>query len=112
LGFEPNLFHYAFYYQINDVNDYGGSWKRLYLEQHLQEYIEKLAPEDFMQSEVESLVHLCSPYVKRLNIRQLQAPQPPEFIEGNGYDWPAEIVSIDHINLEPFIKGLVSLEVW
>jgi hypothetical protein len=97
---------------MNYVNDYGGSWKRLYLEHHLQEYIEKLIPEEFVQSEVESLVHLCSPYVKRLNIRQLQAPQPLEFIEGDGYEYPIKMESVDHINLEPFIKGLVDLEVW
>jgi len=53
---------------MNDVNNYGGSWKRLYLERHMQEHIENLIPEDFVQSEVESLVHLSSPYVKRLNI--------------------------------------------
>ncbi|KDR15318.1 T-complex-associated testis-expressed protein 1 [Zootermopsis nevadensis] len=95
---------------LNDVRDYEGSWKRLYLERHLQEYIENLAPEDFVHSEVESLVHLCSSYVKRLNILQLQAPQPPTFLGSNGYEWPTEIVSVDHINLEPFIKGLVCLE--
>jgi hypothetical protein len=86
---------------MNNVDDYGGSWKRLYLERHLQEHIENLAPEKFEESEVESLVLLCSPYVKRLNIRQLQAPESP-----------TEDKSIDHINLEPFIKGLVNLEVW
>jgi hypothetical protein len=53
---------------MNDVHNYGGSWKRLYLERHLQEHIENLAPENFAQSEAEDLVHLCSPYVKRLSI--------------------------------------------
>jgi hypothetical protein len=96
---------------MNDVHDYGNSWKRLYLERHLQEHIEKLGPEDFVQSEIESLVRLCSPYVKRLNIRQLQAPQPPEFIDRDHWEWPTEVNSIDHINLQPFIKGLVNLEV-
>ncbi|XP_069684796.1 dynein regulatory complex subunit 5-like isoform X1 [Periplaneta americana] len=96
---------------MNYVRDYEGSWKRLYLERHLQEYLEQLAPEDFMQTEVESLVSLCSPYVKCLNIRQLQAPrtQPPVEIEG-GCECPSEVDSIDHINLEPFIKGLNNLE--
>jgi hypothetical protein len=65
---KPELYHYAFYCQMNDVRTYGGSWKRLYLERHMQEHIENLTPEDFVQSEVESLVHLCSPYVKRLKI--------------------------------------------
>jgi hypothetical protein len=96
---------------MNDVRDYGNSWKRLYLERHLQEHIETLVPEEFIQSEIESLVQLCSPYVKRLSIRQLQAPQPPEFIDGDYYESPTEVKSIDHINLEPFIKGLVNLEV-
>ncbi|XP_069684798.1 dynein regulatory complex subunit 5-like isoform X2 [Periplaneta americana] len=36
---------------MNYVRDYEGSWKRLYLERHLQEYLEQLAPEDFMQTE-------------------------------------------------------------
>jgi predicted SprT family Zn-dependent metalloprotease len=65
---KPELYHYAFYCQMNDVHNYGGSWKRLYLERHMQEHIENLTPEDFVQSEVESLVDLCSPYVKRLKI--------------------------------------------
>ncbi|XP_023705077.1 dynein regulatory complex subunit 5 [Cryptotermes secundus] len=95
---------------MNDVHDYGNSWKRHYLERHLQEHIEKLGPENFVQSEIESLVQLCSPYVKRLSIQQLQAPQPPEFIDGDHCEWPTEVNSIDHISLQPFIKGLVNLE--
>jgi hypothetical protein len=96
---------------MNDVHDYGNSWKRLYLERHLQEHIETLVPEDFVQSDIESLVHMCSPYVKRLNIRQLQAPQPPGFVHRDHSEWPTEVKFIDHINLQPFIKGLVHLEV-
>ena len=96
---------------MNDVHNYGGSWKRLYLERHMQELIENLSPEDFVQSEVESLVHLSSPYVKRLNIWQLRASWSPNFTEEDDCECSTEVESTVHINLEPFIKGLVNLKV-
>jgi hypothetical protein len=96
---------------MNDVHNYGGSWKRLYLERHMQEYIENLNPEDFVQSEAERLVHLSSPYVKRFNIWQLQASRSPDFTEEDDCECSTEVGSADHINLQPFIKGLVNLEV-
>lgn len=96
---------------MNDVSNYGSSWKRLYLERHMQEHIENLNPEDFVQSEVESLVHLSSPYVKRLNIWQLLPSRSPDLTEEDDCECSTEVVSTDHINLEPFIKGLVNLQV-
>lgn len=105
------MYYNAFYCQMNDVNNYGGSWKRLYLERHMQEHIENLNPEYLVQSEVESLVHLSSPYVKRLNIWQLRPSRSPDFTEEDDCECSTEIESTDHIKLEPFIKGLVNLEV-
>ncbi|KAJ9578249.1 hypothetical protein L9F63_005519, partial [Diploptera punctata] len=97
---------------MNYVCDYDNSWKRLYLERHLQEYIENLELEEYNLQNIEHLVNLCSPYVKRLNIRQLQAAKVPESLEWQSeedviLDEPS---SIHHINLEPFIKGLCNLE--
>ena len=104
----------SFFYilQMNYVCDYGNSWKRLYLERHLQEYIESLVVEEYNQKNVENLVNLCSPYVKRLNIKQLQAAKVIETVEWQSEECLAgKEPGLDHINLEPFIKGLTHLEV-
>ncbi|GLG97505.1 Uncharacterized protein GBIM_04267 [Gryllus bimaculatus] len=57
---------------MNFVQDYGDSWKRMYLERYLQQHLEKLPVEDYKLVEIKNLMKLLSPYVHRLRLRELQ----------------------------------------
>ncbi|PSN49122.1 T-complex-associated testis-expressed protein 1 [Blattella germanica] len=89
----------------------GIYWKRSSEDRWESEYIEKLELEQYNTQEIADLLNLCSPYIRRLNIRQLQAAKLPESVEwqSDEDDTPEE-PSLEHINLEPFIKGLENLE--
>ena len=76
------------------VADYGGSWKRMYFERHIQHEVEtyvplqsddkqvssickqctQLHPHNSHTSQFEAMLKLCSPYVERLEVSQLLPP--------------------------------------
>ena len=60
-------------WQYNNPEDHGNSWRRLYCERHLAEYLEALSPEHHQSAleESESLLKLVRPYVNTLKIRSL-----------------------------------------
>ncbi|XP_049767567.1 dynein regulatory complex subunit 5 [Schistocerca cancellata] len=94
---------------MNDVHDYGGSWKRLYIERHLQDELEMMPVENFVGQEVAVLVSLCSSYVHRLRLRQLKVARLPPLMEGPD-ECSTELPPMNHIDLALIIRGLTELE--
>ncbi|XP_067000545.1 dynein regulatory complex subunit 5 [Anabrus simplex] len=95
---------------MNYVPHYDNSWKRLYLERDLQEHLETLAVAEFDLDTETAILNLCAPYVKKLNLRQLQVAKPLPMSEWGGDECWVEPPPSDHINLEPVLKLLNQLE--
>lgn len=71
-----------------DVSLYGSSWKRMFLERHLENIIELFIPNVTEQKTVLEVVSLCKNSVKRLDISQLLPPikepqKEKEVVENN-----------------------------
>ncbi|KAJ8271037.1 hypothetical protein GJAV_G00122070 [Gymnothorax javanicus] len=103
---------------LNDPSAYGGSWKRMFLERHLEELIEAFIPDVTDPATVMEAVPFCRDFVRRLDISQLLPPirQPQTLAEeeaeedDEGYDGP----SIDHFDfgiLLPLLENLEELHV-
>lgn len=83
------------------------TWKRIYLERHLQEMIEQAQPEHNDEENMSDITLLCANYVKRLLITQLQAWKPP--LHWDPEDIPEKHPN-DHIDFEPIFKVLTQIE--
>ena len=57
-----------------DVQLHGGSWKRMYLERHLQRFIEKYVPLQTDMFDIKEILPTLEPFVKRLQVDELLAP--------------------------------------
>lgn len=83
------------------------SWKVLYIEKYIQHLIEEAQPQYNDEDNFSEITTLCSPYIKKLMITQLQAWKPPLTWEKE--DIP-EFYPIDHINIEPILAKLCNIE--
>lgn len=61
-------------WDVCDVSQHGGRWKRMYFERNLQEIIEKFVPESTNPTELNETLELSSNYIRRLIITQLLPP--------------------------------------
>lgn len=57
-----------------DASRHGGSYKRLFLEKHLQSCIEKFVPQQTDMFDIKDLLNVMEPYIKRLEITELLPP--------------------------------------
>ncbi|KAG5884487.1 hypothetical protein JTB14_001282 [Gonioctena quinquepunctata] len=78
-------------------------WKNLYLERHIQQIIEDAQPQYSDEENMEDILDLCSPYVGRVIVSQLQAWIPPLTMDKE--DIP-EIYPNDHINFVFILRKL------
>ena len=53
---------------------HGGSWKRMYLERHLQRFIEKYVPLQTDMFDIKEILPTLEPFIKRLQVDELLAP--------------------------------------
>ncbi|KAJ8355469.1 hypothetical protein SKAU_G00182630 [Synaphobranchus kaupii] len=99
---------------LNDVSAYGDSWKRMFLERHLEALIELFIPDVTDAAAVLEAVPHCRGFVKRLDVSQLLPPiRQPRALEEDedeasdgGYDGP----SIDHFDFSVLLHQLDHLE--
>lgn len=84
---------------MNDVTRYGDSWKRMFTERYIRDMIESEEPGYTDWTEMGNTLKLCSPFVIRLEISQLQ---PPRVLE-------AAPVAPDLCNTEDFIPEHLDL---
>lgn len=100
-------------WQVCDISMYGGSWKRLFFERHLENLIETFIPETTDKAVITNALNLCSRYVKRLNIRQLLPPvkeQKTEDTSEYGSDAGSDLPAMDHFEFEDLLENLPYLE--
>lgn len=71
-------------------------WISLFLERYLSERLELISPSDWIEEDMIKLLKVCSPYVQRLSICQLQSTM-------NEYN--------DHIRLDKVLSNLSELKV-
>jgi len=57
-----------------DVSHYGGSWKRMFFERHLENLLMLFVPDTTPPQTILELVPLCRDYVRRLDVTQLLPP--------------------------------------
>ena len=57
-----------------DSARHGGSYKRLFLEKHLQSCIEKFIPQQTDLFDIKDLLGVMEPYIKRLEVTELLPP--------------------------------------
>ncbi|KAK6180922.1 hypothetical protein SNE40_008887 [Patella caerulea] len=103
-------------WEICDVLDFGGNWKRMFFEKNLQEIIEHFVPETTDPIHLNETLALSANYVKRLEVRQLlppvrEAPKGPDFDDASdaGSDTGDE-PECDHFNFTPVLSLLPNLE--
>ncbi|XP_063217361.1 dynein regulatory complex subunit 5 [Bacillus rossius redtenbacheri] len=95
---------------MNYVADYGSSWKRIYLERHLQEFLENLDPDEYSEDQMMSVVRLCAPFILRLRLCQLVHSRKMVPRRFGGKPEEGDPLSHDHINLKSCLSGLPKLE--
>nr|XP_023029466.1 T-complex-associated testis-expressed protein 1-like [Leptinotarsa decemlineata] len=78
-------------------------WKTLYLENHIQKVIEEAQPQYSDEENIGEILELCSPYIRRLVVSQLQAWKPPLTMDKD--DIP-EVYPLNHINFNPILRKL------
>ncbi|XP_019647867.1 PREDICTED: T-complex-associated testis-expressed protein 1-like [Branchiostoma belcheri] len=101
-------------WEICDVSQYGGSWKRMYFERNLEHIIEHFVPERSNMDIVTDVLPLSGEYIKKLNIKQLL---PPIKEETKRDDDTSETGSelgdgpeVDHFEFGPVFEKLPHLE--
>ncbi|XP_051008525.1 dynein regulatory complex subunit 5 [Acomys russatus] len=95
---------------------YGGSWKRMFFERHLESQLKFFIPGTTDPNVILDLLPLCRDYVRRLQVDQLlppvRLPAPPQGEEQSDSGSEAEggESEKDHYQLEALVAGLKHLE--
>uniref|UniRef100_A0A8C7WQY9 T-complex-associated-testis-expressed 1 n=1 Tax=Oryzias sinensis TaxID=183150 RepID=A0A8C7WQY9_9TELE len=97
-----------------DVSVHGHSWKRMFLEKHLENIIELFIPNVTDPQTVLDVVSVCEKYVKRLDISQLLVPvvEPQKKSKENNHDfhWKSYVPPMDHFDFNILLQRLTNLE--
>ncbi|XP_078466425.1 LOW QUALITY PROTEIN: dynein regulatory complex subunit 5-like [Lampetra planeri] len=100
---------------VGDVLSHGNSWKRMFLERHLQALIELYVPDTTDPSVVREAAAACGPFVRCLDVGQLLPPIGEAAPAGDdssdaGSDDGAEGPSVDHFDFGSIAGQLPHLE--
>ena len=101
---------------IYDINQYGGSWKRMFFERNMQRIIENFVPEATDIQELNDTIRLSANYIRKLDIKQLlppvkEVPRGPEddISDADGSE-SGDGPEIDHFDFGPVLLSLPNLE--
>ncbi|NWV25812.1 DRC5 protein, partial [Origma solitaria] len=103
-------------WQVCEISNYGGSWKRMFFERHLENILEFFVPNTTDPNQVLELIPLCKGYVRKLEINQFLPPvREEQKEEGNDHsdkedDTELSEVYTHHYNLKDLITALPHLE--
>ncbi|XP_022085949.1 T-complex-associated testis-expressed protein 1-like [Acanthaster planci] len=103
-------------WQVCDVSKFDGSWKRMFFERHLEHIVEHFVPETTDLTELNATLPLASPYIKRLNIKQLLPPVKEELakqvedVSDAGSDAGLDGPSMDHFEFSLVTQKLPHLQ--
>ncbi|XP_069464967.1 dynein regulatory complex subunit 5 [Ambystoma mexicanum] len=104
-------------WEICDVSQYGGCWKRLYFERYLENLIERFIPDVTDIGPILEAIPLCQDYVKKLDLQQLLPPvkmnlkkDGEDDLSEAESDIGIELASIDHFDFGVIASSLQYLE--
>ncbi|XP_021145129.2 dynein regulatory complex subunit 5 isoform X1 [Columba livia] len=102
-------------WQVCDISNYGGSWKRMFMERHLENVVKRFIPNSTDPNQVLELIPLCKDYVRKLEVDQflppLQVDQKEEMDDDDtGSDFGDDEVSMHHYDIGVLITALPHLE--
>ncbi|XP_021175410.2 dynein regulatory complex subunit 5 [Fundulus heteroclitus] len=105
-------------WNVCDISHYGHSWKRMFLERHLENAIELFIPDVTKPKTVLDLLPLCKNDVRRLNISQLLLPvkKPQKGKRAEPFESAFVIfneedkASMEHFDFGPVLEKLINLE--
>lgn len=83
------------------------TWKQVFIERKIQTLVEQAEPQYNDENDMDDVLKLCCPYVKRILITQLQMWKPPLNWEKSEYP---DNFPLDHINFEIILKKLTEIE--
>lgn len=98
------------------VEDYGGRWKRMFFERHLENLLKHFIPGTTDPAVILDLLSLCRNYVRRIRVDQFLPPVrlPPPPRKGDqsdsGSEGEMEEPATDHYQLGDLVAGLSQLE--
>ncbi|KAM8947248.1 dynein regulatory complex subunit 5 [Pelodytes ibericus] len=101
-----------------DISHYGGSWKRLFFERHLQNLIEHFIPDLTNPGAIMEATDLGKDFIRKLEIRQLLPPvrlemkkdEETDELSDSGSEAGLELPSMDHFDLDLIACPLQGLE--
>ncbi|XP_044004505.1 dynein regulatory complex subunit 5 isoform X2 [Aphidius gifuensis] len=99
-------------WQYNNPGEHGNSWRRLYCERHLAEFIEKMDNDDYHKNECDKLIDLVAPYIKILNIRSLIPFIYPVKVfhqDDDDINLTPELMTVHHVQFENILIKLPEL---
>ncbi|XP_064389859.1 dynein regulatory complex subunit 5-like [Halichondria panicea] len=101
-------------WELCDLSEYSGQWKRMFFERNAQETVETFVPEQSDIFKLEGTLQLSSQYVHRLRVNQLLPPPRDKAINGDDDDGLTEdgtlSVCNDHLNCGLILKNLHQLD--
>ncbi|XP_075893793.1 dynein regulatory complex subunit 5-like [Nelusetta ayraudi] len=104
-------------WDLCDVSEYEHSWRRMYLERHVESAIELYIPQVTDAKDVLDLVPLCKNYIKRLDIAQLLTPVKENQEEEEEQDKLSLVLEthsdkpcVDRFNFNTMLHHLTCLE--
>ncbi|NXD69188.1 DRC5 protein, partial [Eolophus roseicapillus] len=103
-------------WQVCDISNYGGSWKRMFLERHLENILKCFTPNTTDPSQVLELIPLCKDYVRKLEVDQFLPPlevdqnEERDDLSKSESDMEFSEDSVHHYDLRVLVTALPHLE--
>ncbi|KFP89363.1 T-complex-associated testis-expressed protein 1, partial [Apaloderma vittatum] len=103
-------------WQVCDVSNYGDSWKRMFLERHLENILKRFIPNTTDPNQVLELIPLCKDHVRKLEVDQFLPPvqvdqkEERDDISDTGSYNEFDEVPMHHYDLGVLITALPHLE--
>ncbi|KAM9018971.1 dynein regulatory complex subunit 5 isoform 1-T4 [Ara ararauna] len=103
-------------WQVCDISNYGGSWKRMFLERHLENILKRFIPNTTDPNQVLELIPLCKDYVWKLEVDQFLPPlevdqnEERDNLSKSESDMEFSEASLHHYDLRDLVTALPHLE--
>ncbi|XP_005145418.2 dynein regulatory complex subunit 5 [Melopsittacus undulatus] len=103
-------------WQVCDISSYGGSWKRMFLERHLENILKCFIPNTTDPNQVLELIPLCKDYVRKLEVDQFLPPlevdqnEQRDDLSKSESNMEFSEASVHHYDLRVLVTALPHLE--
>ncbi|XP_071962216.1 dynein regulatory complex subunit 5-like [Antedon mediterranea] len=103
-------------WNVCDVSKYQHNWKRMFFERHIEYIIEHFVPETTEETQLNNTLPLASPYIWKLDLKQLLPPvkeEPnkiPDDVSDVGSESGLDTPSMDHFEFSTVFDKLPHLQ--